>query len=222
MPTVDLRQCRDERTEFSPRVDGELMHEQEQEQEQEEHMGEQSIYVAGDAAVDRLAAISSDDVASQETIVVVLKMGWCPDLGGHGAAVVSVHKAVGAGFGYLAGGMPVLRAGTTGLVQEATLRVADEHVPVKEAPIVAVDAALTMEVKICEAVPACMESMGLLIEVLQMVLSPAVYGAVVGRCVGALAVLASMAVNIECSGSDPPGLRWLVDPGCDPPMLSCC
>ena len=100
--------------------------------------------------------------------------------------------------------------------------VADEHVPVKEEPIVAVDAALTMEVKICEAVPACMESMGLLIEVLQMVLSPAVYGAVVGRCVGALAVLASMAVNIECSGSDPPGLRWLVDPGCDPPMLSCC
>ena len=105
------------------------------------------------------------------------------------------------------------------------MRIADERVPVKEAPIVAVDAALSAVVKIskiCEAVPACMESMGLLIEVLQMVLSPAVYGAVVGRCVGALAVLASMAVNIECSGSDPPGLRWLVDPGCDPPMLSCC
>ena len=158
--------------------------------------------------------------------------------------------------------MPVLRADTTGLVQEATLRVVDEHVPVKEEPssmtphrcvdetveavmktgaeggqfaisniapslsvevhmggkpnrphvkeepIVAVDATLTVEAKICEAVPACMESMGLLIEVLQKVLSPAVCGAVVDRYI--------------ISGSDPPGLRWLVDPGCDPPMLSCC
>jgi hypothetical protein len=137
--------------------------------------------------------------ASREA-VVVLKIGWCPDLGGR--AVVSVRQAVGAGFGCLAGGMPVIRADAAGLVQEAIVRVADERVLVKEVTIEAIeaaDAALSMVVKIserCEAVPACMESMGLLIEVIQMVLSPAVSGAVVDRCVGALAVLATMAVEI--------------------------
>jgi hypothetical protein len=91
--------------------------------------------------------------------------------------------------------------------------------------MVVVDAALSMVVKIserCEAVPACMESMGLLIEVMQIVLSPAVSGAVVDRCVGALAVLATMAVEIIVSGSDPPKKGCLVHSGFDPPMLRCC
>jgi hypothetical protein len=165
-------------------------YEQKYEQQQEqERICAQSIGMARDIAVDRLDAISSVGDASREADVV-LKIGWCPDMGGR--AVVSVRKAVGAGFGYLAEGMPVIRADTAGLVQEATLRVADVHVPVKEAPVVVVDAALSMVVKIserCEAVPACMESMGLLIEVIQMVLSPAVRGAVVDRYILALAVL---------------------------------
>ena len=87
-----------------------------------------------------------------------------------------------------------------------------------------VDDALSMVVKIserCEAVPACMESMGLLIEVIQMVLSTAVSGAVVDRYI-ALAVLASMAVEVVVPGSDPPLLSYLIDSGFDPPMQSCC
>ena len=219
VPSVD----RLERTEFSPRVEQEQEREQGYEQKQEqERVCEQSIGMASDSAVDRLEAISSVGDASREA-VVVLKIGWCPDMGGR--AVVSVRKAVGAGFGYLAEGMPVIRADTAGLVQEATLRVADVHVPVKEAPVVVVDAALSMVVKIserCEAVPACMESMGLLIEVIQMVLSPAVSGAVVDRYILALAVLASMAVEVVVPGSDPPLLSDLVGSGCDPPMQSCC
>jgi hypothetical protein len=121
--------------------------------------------------------------------------------------------------------MPVIRADAAGLVQEATLRVADEHVPVKEAPMVVVDAALSMVVKIserCEAVPACMESMGLLVEVIGMMLSPDVSGTVVDRYMGALAVLANMAVEIIVSGSDPPKMGCLVHSGFDPPMQSCC
>ena len=191
----------------------------------QERLSAQSIGMASEIAVDRLAAVRSVDVASQETVVVVIKIGWCPDLGGHGAAVVSVHEAVGAGFGYLAGGMPVLRADATGLVQEATLRIADERVSVKEALLVAVDAALSAVVqisKICEAVPACMELMGLLIKVLQIVLRPAVCGAVVDRYIIALAVLASMAVEIADPGSDPPLLSDLVASGFDPLKLSCC
>jgi hypothetical protein len=206
VPSVD----RLERTEFSPRV------------AQEGHIGEQSIGVASDIAVDRLAAISSVGDASREA-VVVLKIGWCPGLGGR--AVVSVRQAVGAGFGCLAEGMPVIRADAAGLVQEATLRVADEHVPVKEAPMVVVDAALSMVVKIserCEAVPACMESMGLLVEVVQMVLIPVVSSKVVDQYMGALAVLANMAVEIIVSGSDPPKTGCLVHSGFDPPMQSCC
>jgi hypothetical protein len=155
--------------------------------------------------------------------VVVLKIGWCPGLGGR--AVVSVRQAVGAGFGCLAEGMPVIRADAAGLVQEATLRVADEHVPVKEAPMVVVDAALSMVVKIserCEAVPACMESMGLLVDVIGMMLSPAVSSTVVDRYMGALALLANMAVEIIVSGSDPPKMGCIVASGCDPPMLRCC
>ena len=117
------------------------------------------------------------------------------------------------------------RADAAGLVQEATLRVADEHVPVKQAPMVVVDAALSMVVKIserCEAVPACMESMGLLVEVIQMVLSPAVSGTVVDRYMGALALLANMAVKVIVSGSDPSKMSCLVHSGFDPPMLRCC
>ena len=198
-------------------------YEQKYEQKQEqERVCAQSIGMTSDIAVDRLDAISSVGDASREADVV-LKIGWCPDMGGR--AVVSVRKAVGAGFGYLAEGMPVIRADAAGLVQKATLRVADVHVPVKEAPMVVVDAALSMVVKIserCEAVPACMESMGLLIEVIQMVLSPAVRGAVVDRYILALAVLASMAVEVVVPGSDPPLLNDLVGSGCDPPMQSCC
>ena len=124
--------------------------------------------------------------------------------------------------------MPVIRADAAGLVQEAIVRVADERVLVKEVTIEAieaVDAALSMVVKIserCEAVPACMESMGLLIEVIGMMLSPAVSGAVVDRYIGALAVLASMAVEVVVPGSDRPLLSDLVGSGYDPPMLSCC
>ena len=215
-----------ERTEFSPRVEQEQEREQgyeqkyEQKQEQE-RVCAQSIGMASDIAVDRLDAISSVGDASREA-VVVLKIGWCPDLGGR--AVVSVRQAVGAGFGCLAGGMPVIRADAAGLVQEATLRVADEHVPVKEAPMVVVDATLSMVVKIserCEAVPACMESMGLRVEVIGMMLSPAVSGTVVDRYI-ALAVLASMAVEVVVPGSDPPLLSYLIDSGFDPPMQSCC
>ena len=91
--------------------------------------------------------------------------------------------------------------------------------------MVVVDAALSMVVKIserCEAVPACVESMGLRIEVIQMVLSPAVSGAVVDRYILALAVLASMAVEVVVPGSDPPLQNDLVGSGCDPPMQSCC
>ncbi len=112
-------------------------------------MGAQSIGMASDIAVDsdrlQVAAISGVGDASREA-VVVLKVGSCPDLSG---AVISVRQAVGAGFGYLAGGMPVIRAdvAASGLVQEATLSVADEHVPVKEAPMVVVDAALSAVVK---------------------------------------------------------------------------
>jgi hypothetical protein len=116
--------------------------------------------------------------------------------------------------------MPVIRADAAGLVQEAIVRVADEHVLVKEVPIEAVDA-LSMVVEIsewCEAVPAGMESMSLLITVLQIVLSPAVCGAVVDRYIGALAVLARMALEIVDPGSDPPQPSYLVDPGCDPPL----
>ena len=219
VPSVD----RLERTEFSPRIEQEQEREQGYEQKQEqERVCAQSIGMASDIAVDRLDAISSVGDASREA-GVVLKIGWCPDMGGR--AVVSVRKAVGAGFGYLAEGMPVIRADTAGLVQEATLRVADVHVPVKEAPTVVVDAALSMVVKIserCEAVSACMKSMGLLIEVIQMVLSPAVSGAVVDRYILALAVLASMAVEVVVPGSDPPLLNDLVGSGCDPPMQSCC
>jgi hypothetical protein len=114
-----------------------------------------------------------------------------------------------------------------GAVVEATLRVADEHVPVKEAPMVVVDAALSMVVKIserCEAVPACMESMGLLVEVIGMMLSPDVSGTVVDRYMGALALLANMAVKIIVSGSssDPTKMGCLVHSGFDPPMLRCC
>ena len=221
-----------ERTEFSPGVEQEQEREQgceqkqeqkqEQKKEQEEHISEQSIGMASYIAVDRLDAISSVGDASREA-VVVLKIDWCPGLGGR--AVVSVRQAVGAGFGCLAEGMPVIRADAAGLVQEATLRVADEHVPVKEAPMVVVDAALSMVVKNSErgeAVPACMGSMGLLIEVIQMVLSPAVSGAVVERCVGALALLATMAVEVIVSGSDSPKQGCLVHSGFDPPMLRCC
>ena len=115
----------------------------------------------------------------------------------------------------------MIRAGAAGLVQEATLSVADESVPIE-----AVDAALSMVVKIserCEAVPAGMESMSLLIEVLRVVLSPAaVCGAVVDRYIGALAVLAIMALEVVVSGTDPPKLNYILDPGCDPPMMSCC
>jgi hypothetical protein len=210
-PVPNVDPYHGERTEFSPRV----------EQEQE-RLGEQSIGMAGDIAVDRLDAISSVGGVSREA-VVVLKIGWCPDLGGR--AVVSVRQAVGAGFGCLAGGMPVIRADAAGLVQEATLRVADEHVPVKEAPMVVVDATLSMVVKIserCEAVPACMESMGLLVEVKGMMLSPDVSGTVVDRYMGALALLANMAVEIIVSGSDPPKMGCIVASGCDPPMLRCC
>ena len=91
--------------------------------------------------------------------------------------------------------------------------------------MVVVDATLSMVVKIserCEAVPACMESIGLLIEVIQMVLSPAVSGAVVDRYIGALAVLASMTVEVVVPGSDPSLLSYLIDSGFDPPMQSCC
>jgi hypothetical protein len=93
--------------------------------------------------------------------------------------------------------------------------------------MVVVDAALSMVVKIserCEAVPAYMESIGLLIEVIhwQMVLSPAVSGTVVDRYMGALALLANMAVEIIVSGSDPPKVGCLVHSGFDPPMLRCC
>ena len=51
-------------------------------------MGEQSIGMASDIAVGRLDAVSSVGDASREA-VVVLKIGWCPDLGGR--AVVSVR-----------------------------------------------------------------------------------------------------------------------------------
>jgi hypothetical protein len=235
-----------ERTEFSPRVEQEQEREQGQEQKQEqERLSAQSIGKASDVAVGRLAVLSSLDVMSEEAAVsvvdesasvspvssvlpeswpfVVLQIGWCPGLGGR--AVVSVRQADGAGFGCLAEGMPVIRADAAGLVQEATLRVADEHVPVKEAPMVVVDAALSMVVKIserCEAVPACMESMGLLVEVIGMMLSPDVSGTVVDRYMGALALLANMAVEISVSGSDPPKMGCIVASGCDPPMLGCC
>jgi len=211
-PTVDLSPRHGERTEFSPRV----------EQEQEEHMGEQSIGMVSDIAVGCLAAISRVEDTSREA-VVVLKIGLCPGLGGR--AVVSVRQAVGAGFGCLAGGMPVIRSDAAGLVQEAIVRVADEHVLVKEVPIEAVDAALSMVVEIsewCEAVPAGMESMGLLIKVLQIVLSPAVCGAVFDRYICAFAVLARMAFEIVDPGSDPPQPSYLVAYGCDSPMMSCC
>ena len=202
--------------------------------------------LASDGAVGRLAVLSSLDVMSEEATVsvvdenalvnpvssvlrqswpqVVLQTRWCP---GFGRAVVSVRQAVGAGFGCLAGGMPVIRvirADAAGLVQEAIVRVADEHVLVKEVPIEAADA-LSMVVEIsewCEAVPAGMESMSLLITVLQIVLSPAVCGAVVDRYIGALAVLARMALEIVDPGSDPPQPSYLVASGCDPPMMSCC
>jgi hypothetical protein len=211
-----------ERTEFSPGVEQEREQGCEQEQER---LGEQSIGMASDIAVDRLDAISSVGGASREA-VVVLKIGRCPGLGGR--AVVSVSQAVGAGFGCLAGGMPVIRADAAGLGQEAIVRVADERELVKEVPfepMVVVDAAHYMMVKIserCEAVPACVESMGLLVEVVQMVLSPAVSGKVVDQYMGALALLANMAVKIIVSGSDPPKMGCLVHSGFDPPMLRCC
>ncbi len=91
--------------------------------------------------------------------------------------------------------------------------------------MVVVDAALSMVVKIsepCEAVPACMESMGSLIEVIGMMLSPAVSGTVVDRYILALAVLANMAVEIIVSGTDPPKMGCIVASGWDPPMQSCC
>jgi hypothetical protein len=87
--------------------------------------------------------------------------------------------------------------------------------------IEAFDATLSALVEIsewCEAVPAGMESMGLLIKVLHIVLSPTVCGAVVDRYIGALAVLARMALEIVDPGSDPPQPSYLVDPGCDPPL----
>jgi hypothetical protein len=168
-----------------------------------------------ESVVDESASVSPvSSVLPESWPFVVLQIGWCPDLGGR--AVVSVRQADGAGFGCLAEGVPVTRADAAGLVQEATLRVADDHVLVTEVPIepmVVVDAALSMVVKIserCEAVPACMESIGLLIEVIQMVLSPAVSGAVVDRYILALAVLANMAVEIIVSGSDPPKMGCLV------------
>ncbi len=119
----------------------------------------------------------------------------------------------------------VIRADAAGLVQEAIVRVADEHVLVKEVPIEADDAALSMVVEIsewCEAVTAGMESMGLLIKVLHIVLSPTVCGAVVDRYIGALAVLARKALEIVDPGSDPPQPSYLVESGCDPPMMGCC
>ncbi len=91
--------------------------------------------------------------------------------------------------------------------------------------MVVVDAALSMVVKIserCEAVPACMESMGLLVEVIGMMLSPDVSGTVVDRYMGALALLANMAVEIIVTGSDPPKMGCIVASGFDPPMQSCC
>jgi hypothetical protein len=240
-PTVDLSPRHGERTEFSPR------YEQKQEQKlEQERLSAQSIGKAGlasDGAVGRLAVLSSLDVMSEEATVsvvdenalvnpvssvlrqswpqVVLQTRWCPGLG---RAVVSVRQAVGAGFGCLAGGMPVIRADAAGLVREAIVRVADEHVLVKEVPIEAVDA-LSMVVEIsewCEAVPAGMESMGLLIKVLQIVLSPAVCGAVFDRYICAFAVLARMAFEIVDPGSDPPQPSYLVAYGCDSPMMSCC
>ncbi len=121
--------------------------------------------------------------------------------------------------------MPVIRADAAGLVQEAIVRVADEHVLVKEVPIEAFDATLSALVEIsewCEAVPAGMESKGLLIKVLQIVLSPAVCGAVVDGYIGALAVLARMALEIVDPGSDPPQPSYLVASGWDPPIMSSC
>ena len=94
-------------------------------------MGEQSIGMASDIAVECLDAISSVGDASREA-VVVLKIGWCLELGGR--AVVSFRQAAGAGLRCLAGGLPGDGADRAGLVQGASSRFSGEHVQSKARP----------------------------------------------------------------------------------------